>query len=139
MNLSGEHWAPDLGLTIRFGREETLQYDSFVFPESRGGGLQYFTTVPIMEYARQHGYRRALAYVNGLNTRSLRNQRSQGKEQMGTIWTMRFPATQRFWNCAFGRLKLIRDEVSGQALLISRSPSASEQAEGEELTSNTNR
>jgi GNAT superfamily N-acetyltransferase len=137
MNLSGEHWGPDLGLTIRFGQEETLQYDSFVYSQARGTGLQFLMTVPIMERARSLGYRRALAYVNGLNTRSLRNQRSQGKAQIGTVWTMRLPGIQRSWNWALGEVKVIREEGSGKTLLITNGNRrhTSEQGSASELLS----
>ena len=48
-------------------------------------GLHYPLTVPIFRYLSEQGYRRTLGWVNALNTRSLKNQRRQGKRKIATI------------------------------------------------------
>jgi L-amino acid N-acyltransferase YncA len=54
-------------------------------PRWRGRGLQYPLTVPLFRYLSEQGYRRSLHWVNALNTRSLKNQRRQGKRKIATI------------------------------------------------------
>jgi GNAT superfamily N-acetyltransferase len=78
-------WIPEVraGLSLRSG--EVVGFDTLVMPRWRGRGLQYPLTVPLFRYLSEQGYRRSLHWVNALNTRSLKNQRRQGKRKIATI------------------------------------------------------
>jgi hypothetical protein len=54
-------------------------------PRWRGRGLHYPLTLPVLRYLSEQGYRRTLAWVNALNTRSLKNQRWRGNRKLATI------------------------------------------------------
>ena len=85
----------ELGLVLRLEPDELVQYDTFVAPQWRGRGFQYPLNVPGLNYARQHGYRKTLAWVHVLNTRSFKNQVRSGKRVIQKVFAVRLPGTKR--------------------------------------------
>ena len=81
----------ELGLKFRLHAEEAVQYDTFVAPRWRGHGFQYPLNVPILNYARENGYTKTLAWVHVLNTRSFKNQVRSGKRVVQKVISMRVP------------------------------------------------
>jgi GNAT superfamily N-acetyltransferase len=78
-------WIPEVRAGLSLRSDEVVGFDTLVMPRWRGRGLQYPLTVPLFRYLAEQGYRRSLHWVNALNTRSLKNQRRQGKRKIATI------------------------------------------------------
>lgn len=87
----------ELGLKLRLEPGEAVQYDTFVAPQWRGQGFQYPLNVPILNYAREQGYKKTLAWVHVLNTRSFKNQLRSGKRVIQKVVALRFPGLMRPW------------------------------------------
>ena len=85
----------ELGLVLRLEPGELVQYDTFVAPQWRGRGFQYPLNVPGLNYVREHGYRKTLAWVHVLNTRSFKNQVRSGKRVIQKVFAVRLPGTKR--------------------------------------------
>jgi predicted GNAT family acetyltransferase len=85
----------ELDLVLRLEPGELVQYDTFVSPQWRGRGFQYPLNVPGLNYAREHGYRKTLAWVHVLNTRSFKNQVRSGKRVIQKVFAVRLPGTKR--------------------------------------------
>ncbi|GEM_PF-2758833 len=73
--------------SLRLLQDQAVQYDTLVMPWWRGKGLQYRLTAAVLQHLSAVGYRQTLAWVNSCNVRSLRNQLSQGKRKIATIWS----------------------------------------------------
>jgi GNAT superfamily N-acetyltransferase len=85
----------ELGLRLRLQPGEAVQYDTFVAPKWRGRGFQFALNVPVLNYAREHGYRKTLAWVHVLNTRSFKNQVRSGKRVIQKVISLKPPGTKR--------------------------------------------
>jgi GNAT superfamily N-acetyltransferase len=81
----------ELGLKVRLHTGEAVQYDTYVAPQWRGHGFQYPLNVPILNYAREHGFTKTLAWVHVLNTRSFKNQIRYGKRVVQKVISIRIP------------------------------------------------
>jgi GNAT superfamily N-acetyltransferase len=78
-------WIPEVRAGLPLRSDEAVRFDTLVMPRWRGRGLHYPLTVPVLRYLSEQGYRRTLAWVNALNTRSLKNQRWRGNRKLATI------------------------------------------------------
>jgi predicted GNAT family acetyltransferase len=85
----------ELALVLKLEPGELVQYDTFVSPQWRGRGFQYPLNVPVLNYAREHGYRKTLAWVHVLNTRSFKNQLRSGKRVIQKVFAINLPGTTR--------------------------------------------
>jgi len=85
----------ELGLVLRLEPGELVQYDTFVARKWRGRGFQYPLNVPVLNYARDHGYRKTLAWVHVLNTRSFKNQVRSGKRVVQKVIAVKLPGKKR--------------------------------------------
>ena len=85
----------ELDLLLELEPDELVQYDTFVAPKWRGRGFQYPLNVPVLNYAREHGYRKTLAWVHVLNTRSFKNQLRSGKRVIQKVIALRLPGMKR--------------------------------------------
>jgi len=81
----------ELALKLRLHTGEAVQYDTYVAPQWRGHGFQYPLNVPILNYAREHGFTKTLAWVHVLNTRSFKNQIRYGKRVVQKVISIRIP------------------------------------------------
>jgi GNAT superfamily N-acetyltransferase len=95
-------WFQEIRMTLVVHDREAVQYDTLVLPAFRGQGLQFLLNAPVLEYAKQKGYVRTLAWVDALNIRSYKNQMKTGKRKIMTIVSVRFPGVQRVWNFSLG-------------------------------------
>jgi GNAT superfamily N-acetyltransferase len=80
-----ERWISEIGASIVPREGETLMYDKRIMPQWRGKGLQYALSVAMLLYLSQLGWKRALVWVDVLNTRSLKNQRRLGKRKVAYV------------------------------------------------------
>jgi hypothetical protein len=78
-------WISEARRWMLLRNDEAVQFDTLVMPSWRGKGLQYGVTLPALQHLASLGYRRTLAWVNARNTRSIRNQLSQGKRKVAVI------------------------------------------------------
>ena len=81
----------ELGLVLRLEPGELVQYDTFVARKWRGRGFQYPLNVPVLNYARDHGFRKTLAWVHVLNTRLFKNQVRSGKRVVQKVIVVKLP------------------------------------------------
>lgn len=91
----GNAHVSELGLVLRLEPGELVQYDTFVARKWRGRGFQYPLNVPVLNYARDHGFRKTLAWVHVLNTRSFKNQVRSGKRVVQKVMVVRLPGKKR--------------------------------------------
>ena len=87
----------ELGLKLRLEPGEAVQYDTFVAPRWRGHGFQFALNVPILNDAREQGYKKTIAWVHVLNTRSFKNQVRSGKRVVQKVISIRIPGLKRPW------------------------------------------
>jgi len=81
-------WMKEIGAALLLGRDETSGYDTFVLPRWRGKGLQYSLNARRFQHLSEHGHRRGLNWVNALNIRSLKSQRSLRKRKVATVFSV---------------------------------------------------
>jgi GNAT superfamily N-acetyltransferase len=91
-------WMPEVRATLTLCNDEAALFDALVMPRWRGKGLYYPLTVAIFQYLSERGYRRTLSWINMLNTRSLKNQRRQGRRKIATIACARVLGLVRMCN-----------------------------------------
>ena len=69
----------ELGLVLRLEPGELVQYDTFVARSVRGRGFQYPLNVPVLNYARDHGFRKNACAGACAQHSFIKNQVRSGK------------------------------------------------------------
>jgi GNAT superfamily N-acetyltransferase len=81
---------------------EVYQYDSFVVPEFRGHRLHGRMHAATAHFAREHGFTRAITYVDFWNRPSLKTQAMLGKRKVQTILALSLWWMKDVWCLAIG-------------------------------------
>ena len=105
-------WIAEVKATILLRDGDIVQYDTRVMPHWRRRGLHYALSAAVLPYLSQLGYKRALAWVDALNTRSLKNQRRVGKRMAADIISLP----------ALGVLR-VRNHCADDGISLERRPS----------------